>query len=82
VVGFVLVIWAKSLRVWATTIRFTSNKQRDRHNSRSPAVALAFAQLECLLRVKSRHRSTSAQCPLYAQKRTLRNAEGMSALCQ
>ena len=36
----------------------------------------------CPLWVKSRHRGTSNQCPLYPQKRTSRSATGMSALCQ
>ena len=37
---------------------------------------------ECPLWVKSGHWSTSASCPLYPQKQTLRSAAGMSALCQ
>src|SRR6516164_9559770 len=32
--------------------------------------------------VKSRHRSTSNQCPLYPRKRTSLERVGMSALCQ
>jgi hypothetical protein len=36
----------------------------------------------CPLWVKSRHRSTSAQCPLYPRKRTLIERLRMSALCQ
>src|SRR5215472_15158990 len=36
----------------------------------------------CSLWVKSRHRSASAQCPLYPQKRTSELSHGMSALCQ
>jgi len=32
--------------------------------------------------VKSRHRGTSNQCPLYPRKRTLTERGGMSALCQ
>src|SRR5262249_31861110 len=36
----------------------------------------------CLLWVKSRHRGTSNQCPLYPQKQTLELAREMSALCQ
>jgi hypothetical protein len=32
--------------------------------------------------VNSRHRSTSASCPLYPQKRTSELSRGMSALCQ
>src|SRR5215813_12095309 len=32
--------------------------------------------------VKSRHRGTSKQCPLYPQKRTSLSAIAMSALCQ
>jgi hypothetical protein len=36
----------------------------------------------CPLWVKSRHRSTPAQCPLYPQKRTLLITTDMSALCQ
>ena|SRR6516165_4486108 len=37
---------------------------------------------QCLLWVKSRHRGTSNQCPLYPQKRTSIEPVGMSALCQ
>jgi hypothetical protein len=37
---------------------------------------------QCPLWVKSRHQSTFNQRPLYPQKRTLRRATGMSALCQ
>jgi len=36
----------------------------------------------CPLWVKSRHRRTSNQCPLYPQKRTLELSGVMSALCQ
>ena len=39
------------------------------------------AQPECPLWVKSRHRSSSNQCPLYPQKRTLELSRVMSALC-
>ena len=37
---------------------------------------------QCPLWVKSGHRNASEQCLLYPQKRTLRSATGMSALCQ
>src|SRR5262249_16643751 len=37
---------------------------------------------ECPLWVKSRHRSTASQCPLYPRKRTLVERVVMSALCQ
>jgi hypothetical protein len=37
---------------------------------------------KCPLWVKSRHRSVSAQCPLYPRKRTFDRRRGMSALCQ
>src|SRR6516225_10566847 len=36
----------------------------------------------CPLWVKSRHHGVSNQCPLYPQKRTLRQRKQMSALCQ
>ena len=36
----------------------------------------------CPLWVKSRHSTTSDQCPLYPQKRTSKLSCGMSALCQ
>src|SRR5215831_11241548 len=42
----------------------------------------AIVKRECPLWVKSRHRGTSDQCPLYPQKRTLIERVGMSALCQ
>src|SRR6516162_7098454 len=37
---------------------------------------------KCPLWVKSRHRGTSNQCPLYPRKRTLELSRVMSALCQ
>src|SRR6516165_5656945 len=37
---------------------------------------------QCPLWVKSRHRSTSASCPLYPRKRTFVERVRMSALCQ
>src|SRR6516162_4224699 len=37
---------------------------------------------QCTLWVKSRHRGTSDQCPLYPQKRTSELSRRMSALCQ
>src|SRR5262249_4924676 len=37
---------------------------------------------QCPLWVKSRHRSASASCPLYPQKRTWISRAVMSALCQ
>ena len=44
--------------------------------------SVSFPQaIEHPLWVKSGHRSRSAQCPLYPQKRTSRDTLGMSALC-
>jgi hypothetical protein len=42
----------------------------------------AILSRSCPLRVKSRHRGTSTQCPLYPRKRTLKLSLEMSALCQ
>ena len=42
----------------------------------------ANSDCQCLLWVKSGHRSTSIQCPLYPQKQTFIGAILMSALCQ
>src|SRR5262249_26825131 len=41
----------------------------------------ASSDRRCQLWVISGHRSTSAQCPLYPQKRTLELSSEMSALC-
>ena len=42
----------------------------------------AIPSVRCPLWVKSGHRGTSNQCPLYPQKRTLELSRVMSALCQ
>src|SRR6516225_12302773 len=50
--------------------------------SNRPAGSGQLQVRRCPLWVKSRHRGTSGQCPLYPQKRTLEISHGMSALCQ
>ena len=47
-----------------------------------PFRVAANLEAQCPLWVKSGHRSTSDQCLLYPQKRTLELSRGMSALCQ
>ena len=53
----------------------------DRRNGVSGSVCTAaMLSRPCPLWVKSRHRGTSNQCPLYPQKRTLELSREMSAL--
>jgi hypothetical protein len=49
---------------------------------REPACIAANPVRQCPLRVRTGHRSASARCLLYPQKRTLTGANRMSALCQ
>src|SRR5262249_15686623 len=48
----------------------------------APLCITANSGCQCPLWVKSGHRSTSTQCPLYPRKRTLELSRVMSALCQ